>query len=33
MARFLTNRWRLTAFNYTMAGLLVLSLVPVFWPA
>ena len=32
MARFLTNRWRLSAFNYIMAGLLVLSLVPALWP-
>ena len=29
MARFLTNPRRLTAFNWTMAGLLVLSLYPV----
>ncbi|MEM6888072.1 MAG: LysE family translocator [Pseudomonadota bacterium] len=32
MARFLTNRGRLRAFNWTMATLLVASLVPVLWP-
>lgn len=32
MARLLTNPRRLTVFNWTMAGLLVLSLYPVLWP-
>lgn len=32
MARFLTNPARLTAFNWTMAALLVASLYPVLWP-
>ena len=32
MARWLTDARRLTLFNYTMAGLLILSLVPVFLP-
>lgn len=32
MRRVLTSPGRLRAFNWTMAGLLVLSLVPVVWP-
>ena len=32
MARLLTNRTRLRAFNWTMAALLVASLYPVLWP-
>ncbi|MEL6452867.1 MAG: LysE family translocator [Pseudomonadota bacterium] len=32
MARLLTNRARLVAFNWTMAALLVASLYPVIWP-
>ncbi|WP_299048581.1 LysE family translocator [uncultured Tateyamaria sp.] len=32
MARVLTNRWRLTLFNWTMAVLLVASLYPVLFP-
>ncbi|QBF30472.1 LysE family translocator [Thalassococcus sp. S3] len=32
MARFLTNRKRMVAFNWVMAGLLVASLYPVLWP-
>ncbi|AWB49196.1 hypothetical protein HYN69_12395 [Gemmobacter aquarius] len=32
VARFLTDARRLRAFNWTMAGLLVLSLWPVVWP-
>lgn len=32
MARFLTSPRRLTAFNWTMAALLVASLYPVIWP-
>lgn len=33
MARFLTNPGRLRVFNWTMAGLLVASLLPVLWPS
>ncbi|WP_339760825.1 LysE family translocator [uncultured Sulfitobacter sp.] len=33
MARFLTNPRRLKVFNWTMAALLVASLLPVLWPA
>lgn len=32
MARVLTNRQRLTVFNWSMAALLVISLFPVLWP-
>jgi threonine/homoserine/homoserine lactone efflux protein len=32
LRRVLTNTRRLTIFNWTMAGLLVLSLAPVLWP-
>ena len=32
LRRVLTNARRLTVFNWTMAGLLVLSLAPVLWP-
>jgi threonine/homoserine/homoserine lactone efflux protein len=32
MRRFLTNPKRLRAFNWTMAALLVVSLVPVLYP-